>query len=114
MKSEVSSQILYGEGFSIISKNKNWIKIKTVYDNYTGFIKNDRFIKDFKPTHKIFKLKSQIFKNLDNKFIPMNKFVYFASRIAIKKKSANFIEFEKDRWIKKKILKMLIILKKIL
>jgi uncharacterized protein YgiM (DUF1202 family) len=33
VKSEVSSQILYGEKFKIISKNKKWIKIKTSYDN---------------------------------------------------------------------------------
>ena len=104
-KSEVTSQILYGERFSIISKNKKWIKIKTMYDNYTGFIKNQNFIKDFKPTHKIFKLKSQIFKKLNNKFIPINKSIYFASRITLKKQSDNFIEFEKDRWIKKKDIK---------
>ena len=68
-KSEVSSQILYGEKFSIISKNKKWIKIKTDYDNYTGYIKYDKFTKNFKPTHKIFKLKAQILKKLNNKSI---------------------------------------------
>ena len=37
--SDVSSQILYGEKFKILSKKKNWIKIKTSFDNYVGFIK---------------------------------------------------------------------------
>ena len=37
--SEVSSQILYGEKFKILSKKKNWIKIKTNFDNYIGYIK---------------------------------------------------------------------------
>ncbi|MDB4246728.1 multi-domain protein, partial [Candidatus Pelagibacter sp.] len=32
--SEVTSQILYGEKFKIISKNKSWIKIKVLFDNY--------------------------------------------------------------------------------
>ena len=105
IRSEVISQILYGERFSIISKNKEWIKIKTTYDNYTGFIKNEKFIKDFKPTHKIFKLKSQIFKKLNNKFIAINKFLYFGSRITLKTQNVNFIEFEKDKWIKKKDVK---------
>ena len=41
IKSELSSQILYGEKFKIISKNKGWIKIKTDFDKYTGFIKNE-------------------------------------------------------------------------
>ena len=36
--SEVTSQILYGEKFKIISKNKSWIKIKVLFDNYTGYI----------------------------------------------------------------------------
>ncbi len=104
-KSEVVSQILYGERFSIISKRNKWIKIKTIYDNYTGFIKNDKFIKNFKPSHKISKLKSQIFKKIHNKFIPINKFIYFASRITLRKQNAIFIEFEKDKWIKKKDVK---------
>ena len=30
--SEVTSQILYGEKFKILSKNKNWIKIKSLFD----------------------------------------------------------------------------------
>ena len=41
--SEVTSQILYGEKFKILSKNKEWIKIRTEYDNYTGFIKRYKF-----------------------------------------------------------------------
>ena len=32
--SEVISQILYGEKFKILSRGKNWIKIKTLFDNY--------------------------------------------------------------------------------
>ena len=100
-KSEVSSQILYGEKFSIISKNKKWIKIKTDYDNYTGYIKYDKFTKNFKPTHKIFKLKAQILKKLHNKFVPIKRFLYFASRITQRQQCGNFIEFEKNRWVKK-------------
>ena len=104
-KSEVISQILYGEKFSIISKNEKWIRIKTIYDNYTGFIKNDKFNRNFKPSHKISELKSRIFKKINNRFIPTKKFIYFASRITLRKQNANFVEFEKDKWIKKKNLK---------
>ena len=39
VKSEVISQILYGESFKILLKKKNWIKIKTNFDKYIGFIK---------------------------------------------------------------------------
>ena len=33
-RSEVTSQIMYGEKFKILAKNKEWIKIKTLFDNY--------------------------------------------------------------------------------
>ena len=39
INSEVSSQILYGKKFKVLSKKKNWIKIKTNFDNYVGYIK---------------------------------------------------------------------------
>ena len=42
-KSEVISQLLYGEKFRILSRKKKWIKIKTNYDNYTGYIKKLNF-----------------------------------------------------------------------
>ena len=45
LNSDVSSQILYGEKFEILSKKNNWIKIKTSFDNYVGFIKKRNLIK---------------------------------------------------------------------
>ena len=98
--SDVCSQILYGEKFKILSKKKNWIKIKTSFDNYVGFIKKNKFNQNFKPTNKIYKLKSRIFQKINNKFLPTNNFLYFASGISIKKKIKNYIEFEKNKWIK--------------
>ena len=81
IKSEVTSQILFGEKFKILSKNKNWLKIKTNYDHYIGYIKKDKFKKTFKPSHKICKLKSKIFKKVNNKFVPTNNFLCFATVI---------------------------------
>ena len=102
INSEVTSQILYGEKFKIISKNKRWIKIKTSFDNYQGYIKNDEFNQDFRPTHKICKLKSKIFKRINNKFLPTNNFLCFASSVSMRNVKNNYIEFEKNKWIKKK------------
>jgi len=56
--SEVTSQIIYGEKFKILSKKKGWLKIKTHYDNYIGYIKKDKFLNKFRPTNKVYKLKS--------------------------------------------------------
>ena len=98
--SDVSSQILYGEKFKILSKKNNWIKIKTSFDNYIGFIKRNKFNQEFKPTNKIYKLKSKIFRKVNNKFISTKNFLYFASGVAIKKKNKNYMEFEKNKWIR--------------
>jgi len=100
--SEVTSQILYGEKFKIISKNKNWIKIKVSFDNYTGYIKNKYYIKDHQPTHKIFTLKANIYNKQKNK---TKNFLPFASRISMIDENKKFIEFEKNKWIKKKDIK---------
>ncbi len=96
--SEVTSQILYGEKFKIISKNKSWIKIKTLFDNYTGYIKNKYYTKDHQPTHKIFTLKANIYNKQKNK---TKNFLPFASRISMIDENKKFIEFEKNKWIKK-------------
>ncbi len=99
--SEVSSQILYGEKFKILSKKKDWIKIKTNFDNYIGYIKKKRFNTNFKPSKKVYKLKSTIFKKVNNKFLPTKNFLYFASGVSIKNLNKNYIEFERNKWIKR-------------
>mgnify|MGYP001167793540 CR=1 FL=1 len=102
VNSEVASQILYGEKFKILYKKKGWIKIKTNFDNYIGYIKKSKFNLNFIPTDKIYKLKSRIFKKSNKKFLPTNNFLYFASGISKKNQYKDFIEFEKNKWIKKK------------
>ena len=104
-KSEIISQILYGEKFKILSKKKNWLKIKTIYDNYTGYIKKDNYLKKFKPSNKICKIKSRIFKKINNKFLKTNNFLFFGSAISIKSKNKNFVEFNDNKWIKKSDIK---------
>ena len=100
--SEVTSQILYGEKFKIISKNKSWIKIKILFDNYVGYIKNKDYTKDYKPTHKIFILKANIYNKQKNR---TKYFLPFASRISMIHENKKFIEFEKNKWIKKSDIK---------
>src|SRR6056300_53485 len=100
--SEVTSQILYGEKFKIISKNKSWIKIKALFDNYTGYIKNKDYTKDHKTNHKIFTLKANIYNKQKNK---TKNFLPFASRISMIDENKKLVEFEKDKWIKKKDIK---------
>ena len=100
--SEVTSQILYGEKFKILSKNKNWIKIKMSFDNYIGYIKNKNYKISYKSTHKVFVLKASIFNKPNNK---TKDCLPFASRISIIQENKKFIEFEKNKWIKKTDIK---------
>jgi cell wall-associated NlpC family hydrolase len=39
-KSEMVSQILFGERYSILRKNKKWTRVKTLHDKYEGWIDN--------------------------------------------------------------------------
>ena len=100
-KSEVTSQIIYGEKFSILKKNKEWIKIKLNFDNYIGYIKNRKFENAFEAEYKIKKLKTRIFFLKKNKFERSNQYLYFGSKIRILNKKNNFYEFEKNKWINK-------------
>ena len=43
IKSEVVTQMLYGESFSILKKSRKWLKIKIKEDGYKGYIKNNNF-----------------------------------------------------------------------
>ena len=101
IRSEVSSQILYGEKFKILNIKKDWVKIKTYFDKYVGYIKKQKFKEKFRPQFKIYKLKSKIFIKRKNKFLPTKNYLYFASGISVLKKYRNYIEFEKNKWIKK-------------
>ena len=100
IKSEIISDLIYGEKFRILSKNKNWIKIKTSFDNYVGYIKNKRYNSKFTPKYKTFKLITNVYKIKNNKFILLNKKLSFASKVEMIKKNKNYIEFKKNEWVK--------------
>ena len=100
--SEVTSQIMYGEKFKVLSKNRSWLKIKTSYDNYIGYIRDENYISDHKPTHKVFSLKTSIFNKQKNK---TKYFLPFASKVSMIQENKKFIEFERNKWIIKKDIK---------
>jgi len=107
-KSKIGSQIIYGEKFRILLKKKKFIKVKTSYDNYIGYIKSSNYINKFRPTHKISVLKSRIFKYPKNlaKY-KSKKFLTFSSKIQVFKKKNNFIMFDKDKWLHAKDIKLI-------
>lgn len=42
-KSEMVSQLLFGEAIEILDTKKNWTKIKSLYDNYEGWIDSKQY-----------------------------------------------------------------------
>ena len=99
--SKLSSQMIYGEKFKILKTYKNWLKIKTLYDNYNGYIKKKNFREKFNPSYKIKVLKSFVYKKKYSKFIKINKYLPFASKLEVLNEKKSFFEFEKNLWIKK-------------
>jgi len=107
-KSKIGSQILYGEKFRILLKKKKFIKVKTSYDNYIGYIKLSNHINKFKPTHKVSVLKSIIFKHPKSPTrYKSKKFLPFSSKIQIIKKNKNFVMFDKNKWLNIKDTKLI-------
>lgn len=60
--SEMITQMIYGDAFSIIKKERGWFRIKIKEDGYVGFIKKKKIISYIKPTHKICSLLANIYK----------------------------------------------------
>ena len=105
-QSKVCTQMIYGEKFKILIKKKKWLKIRTSFDNYIGYIKYINYSKKHNFTHKVNVLKTKILKSPNNSSKNKSKkFLPFASRVEILKKYKNFIMFEKNKWIYLKDIK---------
>ena len=93
-KSEVVTQMLYGESFSIVKKTSKWLKIKIKEDGYKGYVQNKNFSKFIKPSHKF-----------PNKRKSINV-IPFGSKIKVLEKKTNFLKFSKG-WINKNDVKLI-------
>ena len=96
IKSDVVTQLIYGESFSVSKSTKKWLKIKIKEDNYKGYIQRKNYLEYLKPSHKINKLSAKIYK-LPNKKTKINE-LSFGSKIKIIDKKNQFYKFAKG-WI---------------
>ena len=100
-KSEITSQILYGEKIRILKIKNRWLRIRTFNDNYSGYIKNEKLKKGLKIIFKTNKSKTRIFsQNKKKNFLPFN------SRLPVINVKKKFIEFERGKWVKRKDIKL--------
>ena len=103
IKSEIVTQLLYGDTFKKLKKVGTWLKIKNDSDNYIGYIKYKKFPFNHKITHKICSVSANLYTKPSNKYKIKNQLSY-GSKIKILEKKGNFYKFE-DAWIKKSNLK---------
>ena len=92
--SEVTSQIICGEKFKILSKNKNWIKIKSLFDNYVGYIQNKQFIQKTNLNYKVSNLKAKIFKKPN---VRTKSYLTFGSKVLAVDENKNYIKIQKNK-----------------
>ena len=102
IKSETVTQMIFGDSFSITKRSKKWLKIRIKEDGYKGYIKNRKFSKFLKSTHKVHVLKSEVFK-YPNRVKKINQ-ISFGSRLKIIEGKKNFFRFSKG-WISKNDVK---------
>ena len=102
-KSEVVTQLLYGDTFKKLTQKSPWIKIKNDLDNYIGYIKSMKFSQNHRNTHKVSVLYSNLYLKPNNKN-KIKKKLSFGSKIKVTSKKENFYKFD-NCWIKKKDLK---------
>ncbi len=103
-KSEIVTQMIYGDSFSMLKKSKKWIKIKIKEDNYKGYVLNKKYSYFLKPTHKVSILKTKIYE-LPNKKKGSGELT-FGSKIKVTGEKAKFLKFDKG-WVNKKNVKPL-------
>ena len=101
LKSEIVTQMIYGESFSITKKSKKWLKIKIKEDNYKGYILNKKYSSFLRPTHKINLLKAKIYK-FPNKIKKGE--ITFGSKIRVIDQNSKSFKFA-EGWISKRDVK---------
>ena len=103
IKSEVVTQLLYGDTFKKLKSYGSWIKIKNDSDNYKGYIKNKKFPLNHKNTHKVATLYSNLYSRPSKKAKIKNK-LSFGSKIKVSEIKKKFCKFD-NYWIMKNDLK---------
>ena len=103
-KSEIVTQMIFGESFSILKKTSRWLKIKIKEDGYRGYVQNKNFSKFLKPSHKVSILKAKVYK-LPNKRKKLN-IITFGSKIKVLEKKNKFLKFSKG-WINQNDVKLI-------
>tara|TARA_B100001248_G_scaffold64627_1_gene45145 strand:+ start:21781 stop:22521 length:741 start_codon:yes stop_codon:yes gene_type:complete len=100
-KSEIVTQMIFGDTFSVSKRSKKWLKIKIKNDGYKGFVQNRNFSNFLKPSHKINVLKSKVYK-FPKKGKKINE-ISFGSKIKITDSNFKYFKFSKGWLLKNEV-----------
>ena len=101
-KSEVTTQMIYGDVFSIKKRSNSWFKIKIKEDGYVGFIKKRNYHYYKKPSHKVSVIFAKTYKKPNLRYFSGK--LTFGAKIKSEKKVNGFIKFG-NKWINLRDLK---------
>ncbi len=62
-RSEMTSQLLFGDSFEVLSTSKQWLKIKLAYDDYEGWIDKKQYIEISKEYYEEINANSKVISN---------------------------------------------------
>ena len=102
-RSELVTQLLFGDSFEKLKINNSWIKIKNAGDRYQGFIKNKKYLKVYKTTHKVSSLYASMYSRPSIKS-KIKKKITFSSKVQVIGEEKLFYKIN-NLWVKKKDLK---------
>lgn len=71
-KSELVSQVLYGEHFKVLEKRKKWSRIRIAYDKYEGWIDNKQYLEISEDKYKILENRESIYSSDLVEFVENN------------------------------------------
>ena len=100
-KSEIVTQMIFGESFSVSKRSGKWLKIKVKEDGYKGFVQNKNFSNFLKPSHKINVLKSKVYK-FPKKGKKINE-ISFGSKIKVTRSTVKYFKFSKGWLLKNEV-----------
>ena len=102
IKSEIVTQMIFGDTFIVSKKIKKWLKVKIKEDGYKGYIQNRNFSSFLKPSHKVCVLKANVYK-FPNKRKKIKE-LSFCSKLTVREIKGKFLRFSQG-WISKKDVK---------
>ena len=101
IKSELTSQVLFGEKFIVTKKIKNFYKGFSSYDRYSGYVLINDFLEDKeKKNYRVKIKKAFLYTSPNNKKI-LKKTLLFNSKVSTLENKNTFVKIG-NYWIKKK------------